>query len=184
MPLYRYAAFFRNVNLGRPGKPTRAQFIEAFESAGGKEVASFQAHGNAVFQASGAREAARITDAARAGLRKACGLEEAIQLRALRHLAALVREDPFAGAPRDDIYAQCVTFIPAMRRAWPEGPIIAPRREVEVLARAGGEVFSVIREVNGRPGNVNALLERLLGVPVTTRAWSTVQRLVRTHGGA
>ena len=42
-------------------------------------------------------------------------------------------------------------------------------------------VFSVVRVVGRSPGSPNAFLEKLLGLPATTRVWNTVVRLVDKH---
>ena len=44
-----YAAFLRNVNLGRPNSPTRAQFEAAFLASGAASAASFLVNGTLVF---------------------------------------------------------------------------------------------------------------------------------------
>lgn len=178
----RFAAFFRNVNLGRPGSPSREQLIAAFEAAGGGEVQSFRAHGNVVFAAAGLREAQTLAEAARDRLGRICGLCEPVYARSLKHLARLVASAPFADAPRDDIYEHCVSFLPAGLRSKPAVPLLTPRRDVEVLRFLAGEAFSVIRRIGSSPGPVNAVLERQFGAPTTTRNWSTVLRLVEKYG--
>ena len=56
MTTARYAAFLRNVNLGRPNSPTRAQFEEAFLVSGALSAESFLVNGTLVFTlAAGAR---------------------------------------------------------------------------------------------------------------------------------
>ena len=59
----RFAAFFRNLNLGRPGSPDRAQFIRSMEEAGARAVASVLSHGNAAFSAAGQAQAVDLMEA-------------------------------------------------------------------------------------------------------------------------
>ena len=97
MSVARYAAFLRNVNLGRPNSPTRVQFEAAFLASGAASAASFLVNGTLVFTlAPGARPravAARACDA----LRAACGMREPVFVRSVAELQALVASDPFAG---------------------------------------------------------------------------------------
>lgn len=172
-----FAAFFRNLNLGRPGSPSKTQLIAAFETAGATEVASVLSHGNVVFSAPGLRQARTIAGAASAQLRIACGLDEPVFVRSQKSLAELVASEPFAAAPDDDVHERCVTFLPPGITQRLATPIVTARRDAEIFHFRQDEVFSVTRLIGGRPGPVNALLERALRTRLTTRSWNTVIRL-------
>jgi uncharacterized protein (DUF1697 family) len=177
----RFAAFFRNLNLGRPGSPDRAQFVAAMEDAGAREVVSVLSHGNAAFSASSRMQAVRLMAAACGHLHEACGWNGAVHVRSFSHLARLIDAEPFAAAPADDVHERCVTFLRA-RVALPALPLASTRRDLEVFHASPTEAFSITRLVDGRPGGVNALLERLVKAPLTTRNWNTVLRVVERHG--
>lgn len=173
----RFAVFFRNVNLGRPGKPTREQFVQSFEQAGAAQVRSFLTHGNAVFSAPSRRAAQAVLRDARLHLQAVCGLTEPAFLRSMDSLAKLVASDPFAAGPDDDIYERCVTFVPAKAVSLLALPAINARRDVEIFAAGKEEFLSVSRKFTASPGSPNAWLEKTLGVDATTRAWNTVVRI-------
>ena len=178
----RYAAFLRNVNLGRPGSPTRAQLEAAFLAAGAASAASFQVNGTLVFTpAPGVRPRAL---AARAGehLRASCGMREPLFVRALDELRALVASDPFAGQVAEGLDACCITFLGAPRRPLPALPVVSPRGDLELLRSDDTHVLSVSRWLGKSGGSPNAWLERHFGEPATTRNWRTVVRLVDKHG--
>jgi uncharacterized protein (DUF1697 family) len=88
-----FAAFFRNLNLGRPRCPTRQQFEQSFVEAGASESASFLTNGTMAFEARGAGSAKRILARARQSLRDSCGLEEPAFLREFAYLERLVAAD-------------------------------------------------------------------------------------------
>lgn len=178
----RFAAFFRNLNLGRAGSPDRAGLVAALVEAGASEVASFRAHGNAAFSATGIGTARRIAATAGARLHATCGWDEPVFVRSMKYLGTLVAAEPFAEAPPGDIHERCVTFLPVHTGTLPPLPIAGPRGDFEVFAVRGGEAFGVTRLVGGRPGNVTGHLERLLGTRLTTRNWNTVALLVQRHG--
>jgi uncharacterized protein (DUF1697 family) len=173
----RFAAFFRNLNLGRPGKPTREQFVQAFEDAGAKDVRSFLTHGNVVFSAGGKRAAQSVLRDACQRLEQVCGLAEPAFLRSLDSLAKLVASDPFADGPDDDIYERCVSFVPAKAVSLLDLPMVTARRDVEIFAAGDAEFLSVSRKFTASPGSPNAWLEKNLGIEATTRAWNTVVRI-------
>ena len=174
----RFACFFRNLNFGRPGKPTQAQFVRAFEQAGADDVRSFLTHGNAIFTAPSQRAALSIARRANATLKECCGLDEPAFVRSMKHLARLVEADPFADSPTDAIHERCVSFVTPDAVASLDLPVVTPRRDVEIFAAGPQEYFSVSRTIGASPGSPNALIERRLGIPATTRNWNTVVRIV------
>ena len=55
------------------------------------------------------------------------------------------------------------------------------RKDCLVFRAAAGLALSVIREVNGKIGYPTPVLEKALNLPVTTRSWTTIVRLVERH---
>lgn len=178
----RYAVFFRNIMLGRAGSPSRTQLLDALEAAGAVRAVSFQAHGNAAFDATDATAAKRILAATRERLRACCGWDDVACVRGMRALARQVASTPFAGISLEDVHERCVTFLPKRTASMPALPIHGARGDFEILAATADAVYSVTRLVGGRPGNVTGHLQRLLGMPLTTRNWNTVERLLERHG--
>ena len=178
MTTARYAAFLRNVNLGRPNSPTRTQLEEAFLASGAASAESFQVNGTLVFTlAPGARPRAVAARACEA-MRASCGLREPVFVRSVDELHALVASDPFAGQVAEGRDACCISFLGAHREQLPALPLATPRGDLELLRGDGSHVLSVSRWVGSSAGSPNAWLERTLGEPATTRNWRTVVRLV------
>jgi len=176
-----YAAFLRNVNLGRPRSPTRAQLQEAFLAAGAETASSFLVNGTLVFApARGVRPRAVAARACEA-MRAACGLREPVFVRRLDELQALVESDPFAGQVVHGRDACCISFLGAPRRSLPALPLATPRGDLELLRAEDANVLSVSRWVGASAGSPNAWLERHLGEPATTRNWRTIVRLVEKY---
>jgi len=177
-----YAAFLRNVNLGRPRSPTRAQLEAAFLEAGAASAESFQVNGTLVFApARGTRPRALAVRACEA-MRASCGMREPVFVRSLAELQALVASDPFAGQVAAGRDALCISFLGAPRQALPALPLLTARGDLELLRADEGHVLSVSRWVGASAGSPNAWLERRLGEPATTRNWRTVVRLVEKFG--
>jgi len=176
----KYAAFFRNVNLGRPNCPTKAQLEAAFVSAGAASAASFLTNGTVVFAVAVGTDSCDVLAAAHRTLQVECGLKEPAYIRTLEYLTGLVTLDPFASVERSAVHECCVSFLPH-GIALPALPLESRRGDVEVIRSTGTEALSLSRKVGNTPGSPNAYLEKLLGSPVTTRAWNTVVRLVQRH---
>lgn len=177
-----YAVFFRNLNLGRPHCPSRAQFEAAFLDAGASAAASFLVNGTLAFQARGHRHAEAILRRATQDLTLVCGLREPGFLRRMDALAALVASDPFRAVDRSTVYDCCISFLHADARLPAPLPGGTARGDVTLLHATASEAFCIARQLGKSPGSPNAFLERILGLPATTRAWNTVLRLVAKHG--
>lgn len=179
----KFAAFFRNLNLGRPPAPGKAQFEAVFIEAGAGTAASFLVNGTMVFEASSRRRAAQVLKQAQGLLLAANGFEEPAFLRSLDDLAALVRSDPFAGIDKASVYERCVTFLhPKLVLPEPVPPANA-RGDVQVLACTQTELLTTAHKLGASPGSPNVFAEKTFGLPASTRAWNTVVRLVQRHGG-
>ncbi|HEX2009422.1 MAG TPA: DUF1697 domain-containing protein [Roseateles sp.] len=182
----KYAVFFRNLNLGRRNCPDRTLLERAFAEAGALRPASFQVNGTLVFEARGDAAARAVLNRARRALREACGLAEPAFVRRMEVLAALVAADPFAGQDQSEVYDCCVSFLaPGIESPDALLPLRSTRGDVEVFGydRAAHAALALSRQLGAGPGSPNALLERVLGTPVTTRNWGTLTRLVARHVG-
>ena len=91
----RCAAFFRNVNLGRPNAPTRAQLEAAFLEAGAASATSFLVNGTLVFDVPPHARPRALASRACVLMRASCGLREPVFVRRVDELAALVASRPF-----------------------------------------------------------------------------------------
>jgi uncharacterized protein (DUF1697 family) len=177
-----HAAFFRNLNLGRANCPTRAQFEAAFLEAGAESAQSFLVNGTMVFATRTDAQSRKVLSAASKALHASCGLQEPAFLRRIEDLAAMVATNPFEHVDPASVYACCVTFVHADAVMPAQAPRNSTRGDVELIHVGADAVFSVVSVVGRSPGSPNAFLEKLLGLPATTRVWNTVVRLVDKHG--
>ena len=97
MTRVRYAAFLRNVNLGRPNSPTRAQFEEAFLVSGAASAESFLVNGTLVFTLEPGARPRAVAERACEAMRTGCGMREPVFVRSVEELRVLVESDPFGG---------------------------------------------------------------------------------------
>ncbi|MEO8669812.1 MAG: DUF1697 domain-containing protein [Tahibacter sp.] len=177
----KFAAFFRNLNLGRTHCPDRPMFESAFLAAGADSAQSFLTNGTMVFVASSTGQARKVLTAASEYLAAACGLKEPAYLRDVEDLREMVRRDPFSAVDRAGVYDCYISFLHPQARLPSDAPWQSARRDVTAVHVEPGEVFSVVHKVSNSPGSPNAWLEKMLGLPATTRAWNTIVRLVQKH---
>lgn len=103
-------------------------------------------------------------------------------MRTIEYLTQIITLNPFAEIESNSVHECCASFLHTTD-SLPAGqlPLESKRRDVKVLQLTGSEAFSVSIKVGNTPGSPNAFLEKLLGLPVTTRSWNTVVRLVQKH---
>ncbi|MEO5689088.1 MAG: DUF1697 domain-containing protein [Burkholderiaceae bacterium] len=177
----RFAAFLRNVNLGRPDSPTRALLESAFLQSGAASAASFQVNGTLVFTPASGQRARAVASRACAAMRASCGMREPVFVRSLDELQALVASAPFAGRVAEGRDACCISFLGAPPTALPALPLVTPRHDLEILRADDTHVLSISRWIGASAGSPNAWLERQLREPATTRNWRTLVRLVEKY---
>ena len=116
---------------------------------------------------------ARVT---RAAILRRLPFDAEVMIRPAREILNLVQNPPFGRAAG----RRFVSVLGKRSPTPPEVPIDAPakgRWTVRVLKVAGAYAFSLWRRGDGPPLYPNAVIEKSLGVPATTRGWDTVVAL-------
>ena len=117
----------------------------------------------------------------RAELTRRLPFETEIMICQGRDIVRLASRDPFAGHPvRRDI-VRFVSVLSRTPRSAPRLPITLPesgRWLVKLLARHGRFVVGVYRRHMKVIGYLGSL-DRLFGVPATTRSWATLTAIAR-----
>ena len=98
-----------------------------------------------------------------------------------RDIVRLMSEDPFAGEPvRPDI-VRFVSVLSQRPRSAPSTPMVFPASGtwlLKILARENRFVFGLYRRHMKVIGYLGTL-DRLFGVPATTRNWSTITAIAK-----
>jgi uncharacterized protein (DUF1697 family) len=118
-----------------------------------------------------------------AGIAGVIGRREQVFVRPMEYLENLVASDPFAAAPFAYPHDRAVSFLPPGVNIEKLLPIRSRRGDVVVFAANGSEAFTVTRVVDGRVTGSGSLIEAAAGCRITTRAWGTVERVVRREAG-
>lgn len=162
--------------VGREGLH-RQVILDTFRKAGATDPVSHLATGNVSFDLDPTRIddlAAKVEDA----MTEVVGRDIEVFIRTLDALEAVDAEAIYATAPFEPLH-RLVTYFnepPAFGSA--EIPGLIQKGRTAVLAIDGLDVYSVARELDGQIGAPGGILEKLSGQRVTTRAWSTVQKII------
>lgn len=101
-----------------------------------------------------------------------------------REIAELTSGDRFAGEPLQSDVVRFVSVLSRRPRSAPSTPIRIPSTgewQLKILAREGRFAFGVYRRHMKVIGHLGTL-DRLFGVPVTTRNWNTITAIAKVLG--
>jgi uncharacterized protein (DUF1697 family) len=102
-----------------------------------------------------------------------------------RDILALMARDPFAGQPVGSDIVRFVSVLSRRPRGAPSVPMTLPASGkwlLRILANDGRFVVGLYRRDMKAIGYLGTL-DRLFGVPVTTRNWNTVSAIANVLGG-
>ena len=162
----RHVAFFRNLNLGQRGSPTRDQLLAAFEEARATEVTSFQVNGTVIFRASAP---VHTMDLVRSYLVSRTEWHDVAPVRSARWVIDLV-------AAATDVGERAEVSLYDQRADFPEPLPWRPSRGRVTVIRADRRHAVSVNDLP-HTSYATPALESLLGRPVTSRGLSTMQRL-------
>lgn len=175
MTLRTYVGFVRAVMLGRNGL-RRDVLLDIVGRSGGHDVASYLTTGNVSFRCEPA-ELDEVVAAIELGIERVVERPTPVMVRSLDHLVALIERNPFAIAPHPTPKALLVGFVRNQIETSLDLPIDSPNGDYSVFAVDAGEVFSITIDNGGRVQDPGGIIERLVGEPLTTRAWGTITKI-------
>lgn len=173
----RYVAFIRAVMVGREGLH-RDVMLATFRDAGAVDPVSHLATGNVTFDA---RPTAleQIVSQVDAAFSDIVGRTIEVFVRDLDALRSVEPETIYAKAPFEAVVDRLVSYFhepPDLGDL--ELPALIQRDRVALLEVRNRDVYSVARVHAGQRGAPGGQLEKLTGQRVTTRGWSTVQKII------
>lgn len=177
-PPQRYVALLRAINVG--GHVVKMDRLRAeFEALGFRDVTTFIASGNVLFE-SPLHDTAALEQRVERRLEQSLGYAVATFLRRPHELGAAVAGDPFA--QRDDTCTLHVGFLKAALSSETQDRLLAFRTDMDDFAVRGREAFWLCRTRISDSSISGAKLERALAMPITFRNVTTVRKLaLRTN---
>jgi uncharacterized protein (DUF1697 family) len=174
----RHIAFLRGINVGGNKLIKMDALASAFTSAGFRNVKTYIASGNVIFD-SRATKLDGLEKKAERKLLETFGHEIAVVIFSLSELQELIEHDPFRRIKSNSDVMLIVTFL-KHKATQVKLPLESKTENLEVLAIQDRAVFTVARrkKKTGWFGFPNNFIEKELGVAATTRQWRTLQKVV------
>lgn len=177
MRTVKYIALLRGINIG--GHQVKMeQLRELFRDLGFNSVRSYIQTGNIFFETTESDRAA-LTHKIEQHLFDALGYEVPTFLRTILEVENALQLDPFKHLEAAADTRFLITFVPQPLPDHFKLPLVSPKNDFEMLQATSGEVFTVMRLVNGRPGNPAAFIEKACKVKTTTRFFGTTIKILQ-----
>jgi uncharacterized protein (DUF1697 family) len=180
LPMTRYCALLRSVNLG----PSRRLKMDALRAAASSvlaaDVSSVAHTGNLVFDSRA--QPAELERRLEAAIERDFGFTSLVFVRSAAHMAALVEHNPFPDQARDDP-AHLVAML--MRQAVPAERLAALQASIpgrEQASARGSDLYLCYPDGIGTSKFASGVIERRLGQPGTVRNWNTVLKVAAALG--
>jgi uncharacterized protein (DUF1697 family) len=170
-----FVALLRGVNIGHK-QVTMAELRRGLEATGLHNVKTYLQSGNVVFDAEGG-DAGALAAAIRAHVAADFGHDVDVLVLSCDELARIASSNPFLTVPGADQRWLHATFLLQPSSAVHFETLALPVVEGERAALIERVVFLYLPHGYGRTKLSNALFERVLRTPATTRNWRTVLAL-------
>jgi uncharacterized protein (DUF1697 family) len=171
-----FIALLRAINVGGTGKLPMKELKAACEAAGLRQVSTYIASGNIVFDSD--EPAAAVTILIADLLRDRFGLaRNHTLLRTPDDLAKVIAGNPFAEAASKRPHRLMINFLDRLPQAGAAAALAAfdgPER----LHLDGAHLYVDYAEGVGRSKLTPAFLDKALKVPATARNWNTTNKLL------
>ena len=169
----RWVVFLRGVNVGKANRCQPAAIASQLSRFG---LVNIGAVGTFV-----ARE--DVSESAlRAAIAKKLPFKCEIMICPAKEIVDLAKENPLKGETGNDIDAH-VTILAKRPTKLPKLPIYAPSKdkwEIRISRVVETAVLSLRRRVEGGRLYPNQIVEKLCGIPATTRTWNTIEKVAKT----
>jgi uncharacterized protein (DUF1697 family) len=175
----RTFAFLRAINVGGH-MVTMARLRELFEELGLRNIETFIASGNVVFDHGTANEVA-LQGKIEGHLHAALGYEVVTFLRPERELADLVRGCPFDEVEVAAGQALNVAFLQAPLTVEGEARLQTLRSDVDAFRASSREVWWLCQVKQSESKFSNTVFEKVVKTKATFRGFNTLQRLAAKH---
>ena len=174
----RYVAFLRAINVG--GHVVRMERLrEIFEWVGVKNVETFIASGNVIFES--AKDAAKLEKKIEHALMKELGYAVPTFLRTDAEVAEIAKYQPFSPTEELPQPTLFVGFLSEAPRAESAARLVTASTEIDQFHINRRELYWRCRgKLNESPFS-GAKLEKMLGLATTLRNVNTVRRLAAKY---
>jgi uncharacterized protein (DUF1697 family) len=169
-----WIALFRGINMvGRHMLPMK-ELVVLLEGLGALDVRTYHQSGNAVFRHRG-KDAARMAARIGAAIRKQYGYQPWVLLLEVEELKRIIADNPFPeGVSGPGLSVIFLSDIPEH----PDLDALEAVRTASERFELRGRIFYMHTPEGSYRSKMVGRIERSLGVSMTGRAWSTIEKVM------
>lgn len=171
-----YVGFIRAVMVGRDGLH-RQVMLDAFEQSGATSPINYISTGNVSFEAD-AQKMTAMTEEIEQRLESIVQRRTEVFVRSLDELVAMAESEPFTGHPLTGSVAESVAFFYDKAPTDDLLPLVSKAGDVAVFGEDARHWYTVAKVENGLSRGSGGMIEKATGERVTSRAWSTIDRIL------
>lgn len=172
----RHIAFLRGINIG--GHRVKMEQLRVFFSELGlSNVRSYIQTGNIFFDTTEI-DRASLTNKIEQHLSAQLGYAVPVFLRTIAEVERAVMLDPFREVEVTTDTRLLITFIPQPLSNTLKLPHYSSRGDYDILHATTGEIFSVMRLIDGRPSDPARFIERTCKMKTTSRFFPTTIKIL------
>ncbi len=171
-----YIAFLRGINVGGNAIIKMPDLAKVFSSLKFKNVRTYIASGNLLFETS-ELDAVALEAKIEKALHKSFKLEISVMLRTQNELEAILKRDPFGKKTKDADWKLYVVFLKDEPAVATKKALTGLSGELETYSVSGREVFCTIHKKHPKPTFSGNFVEKHLKTRATARNWNTVTKV-------
>jgi len=168
----KYVAFLRGVNVGGHTILKMSELKQMFESVGLENVQTYIQSGNVIFE-SKEIDAARLEKRIERQLEKATGKEIRLFVRTMRQVKSIANQKLYTPKDNQTVHVVILNKTPNKKL---QKALISLNSEADDFTVKGREAYNLRRD---REKSVfsNNFIEKILGIPATTRNLTTIKKI-------
>jgi uncharacterized protein (DUF1697 family) len=175
--MIRYIAFLRGINVSGQKIIKMETLRQIITDAGFDNVKTYIQSGNLVFN-SKQTDAGKLISQLEDLIEKTFGFRTEVILRKLIDIETIVKYSQNFPMQSDDEKKYYITFL---KNEYPEKleiPVFSKNEDTEIFHQDGNNLFTVNTLYKGNYGFPNAFIEKLTGIPATTRNPVTLAKIL------
>src|SRR5262249_47389357 len=172
----RYVALIRGINVGGNSIIPMMKLRAAFEDCGLKNVSTFTASGNVLF------EAPRVPTL-ETRLSKVLGLPIRLTLRTHTEMEAIVKDAPNGFGTKPDTFRYDVWFVMPPMTAEKVLAALEPKDGVDAVSAGDGVIYATRLIAKASQSRLTRVVGTPIYASVTIRNWNTTRKLAELSAG-
>lgn len=174
----RYIAFLKGINVSGQKIIKMETLRKTLTDAGFVDVKTYIQSGNVIFY-SELTDLKLLIQAIEQLILKNFGFQTDVILRKYTDVIAIVESSGFNLMRSDDANKFYITFL---KEEYPEPltlPMLSKNQDVEIVHQNNMDLISISKPYKGTYGFPNIFIEKLTGIPATTRNPNTLEKILR-----